>query len=83
MGENTDFCRAVSQPGSPVTAYVGGRAFLHVVRQGGPDLVCTQDGGHQGGHSACDGAGHVLARWPRVAAERFWEKGDCDGHDHG
>ncbi len=26
-------------------------------------MICTNDAGHLGEHTACDGAGHVLARW--------------------
>ena len=77
----TGFCRAVSRKGSPVTAYAG-RAVLVIPRRDG-DFVCTQDPGHAGSHSACDGAGHVLARWPRSSVERYWQHGDCEGHGHG
>lgn len=76
------FCQAVSKHGTPVTAYIGGLAVLVFARQG-HDFVCTQDPGHDGSHAACDGEGHILARWPRSAEERYWERGDCEGHDHG
>jgi len=36
------------------------------LRPGRPDstLICTQDAGHPPGeHAACDGKGHILARW--------------------
>ena len=75
------FCRAVSQRGTAVTAYAAGRAALAIPRRDG-DFVCTQDPGHAGSHSACDGQGHVLARWPRSSVERYWQRGDCEGHDH-
>lgn len=26
-------------------------------------FICTNDPGHDGDHTACDGQGHVLARW--------------------
>jgi len=77
----TPFCRAISQPGTPVTAYIAGRAVL-VLARAGRWFACTQDLDHQGSHAACDGQGHVLARWPRKAAERYWQSGDCGSHDH-
>ena len=82
-GTDAGFCQAVSQPGTPVTAYVRGMAVLTFARPG-RDWVCTQDDpGHAGSHSACDGHGHVLARWPRRPDERYWQSGDCAGHAHG
>ena len=78
---DSGFCRAVSQRGSLVTAYAAGRAVLAIPRRDG-GFVCTQDPGHAGSHSACDGEGHVLARWPRSSVERYWQRGDCEGHDH-
>lgn len=75
------FCRAISQPGTPVTAYVAGRVAVAIARPG-RDFVCTQDAGHQGSHAACDGQGHILARWPQKAAERYWQAGDCADHGH-
>lgn len=81
MSHDTAMCQAVSQHGSPVTAYIAGTAVLLIARHG-RDFVCTRDPGHEGSHSACDGRGHVLARWPRKAAERYWQPGDCAGHDH-
>ena len=33
-------------------------------------------------HSACDGEGRILARWPRSSVERYWQPGECEGHDH-
>ncbi len=81
-GHDSDWCRAVSQDGTPVTAYVAGMAALVIARPG-RDFICTQDAGHQGSHAACDGQGHILARWPRSAVERYWQPGDCEGHDHG
>ena len=74
-------CRAVSQHGSPVTAYVAGRALL-VIAKPGRDFVCTQNPGHEKSHAACDGQGHIVARWPRSAVERYWRPGDCEGHSH-
>ena len=76
------FCRAVSQPGTPVTAYIAGRTVVAVAWRG-RDWICTQDPDHQGSHAACDGECHVLARWPRRAGERYWQPGDCKDHDHG
>jgi hypothetical protein len=79
---DTGWCRAVSQQGTPVTAYIAGTPVLRIARQDG-GFICTQDPGHDGSHAACDGQGHILARWPRKAAERYWERGDCEGHGHG
>lgn len=77
------FCRAISQHGTPVTAYIDGRVAVAIARPG-RDFVCTQDDpGHKGSHSACDGHGHVLAKWPRKDVEQYWQAGDCGGHDHG
>jgi len=76
------FCRAVSQHGAPVTVYAAGRAVLVIARPD-RDFICTQDTGHGGSsHAACDGNGHILARWPRAAAERYRQPGG-GGHDHG
>lgn len=71
-GHDGDWCRAVSQPGTPVTAYIDGFAVLVIARPGS-DFICTQDAGHQGSHAACDGQGHILARWPRKDAEHYWQ----------
>ena len=71
-GHESDWCRAVSQHGTPVTAYIGGAAILTIARPG-RDFICTQDAGHQGSHAACDGRGHILAKWPRRDAERYWQ----------
>ena len=69
----SDFCGAVSQPGNPVTAYVRGAAVLVTARRD-RYFACTQDDpDHEGSHSACDGHGHILARWPRKAAEQYWQ----------
>jgi hypothetical protein len=80
-GIDTGFCRAVSQHGKPVTAYIAGRAITAKARPG-RDFVCTRDAGHAGGHSACDGNGHILARWARSAVERYGQPGGCEGHGH-
>lgn len=77
-----EWCRAVSQHGSPVTAYIAGRIVVGIARPG-RDFICTQDAGHEGSHKACDGKGHILARWPRKAEERYWTPGDCEDHSHG
>jgi hypothetical protein len=82
MGENTSFCGAMSNRGDPLTVYAHGRANLVIAKKPG-ELVCTQDPGHERSHAACDGAGHILARWPRSSVERYWQPGDCEGHDHG
>ena len=79
MPDTDSFCRAISQPGTPVTAYVAGRIAVAIARPG-RDFICTQDSGHEGSHKACDGQGHVLARWPRKAVEHYWQSGDCGGH---
>ena len=81
MDDLTGFCRAVSQRGAPVTAYVRGAAVLMIPKRDG-DFICTQDPGHEKGHAACDGQGHILARWPRSSVERYWQSGDCEGQDH-
>ena len=82
MSHDADFCRAVSQKGRPVTAYIRGQVLLAIPRRDGT-FICTQDPGHAGSHASCDGRGHILARWPRSPVERYWQPGDCDGHDHG
>lgn len=71
QGHDGGWCRAVSQPGTPVTAYIAGRAVLAIARAGCRDFICTQDAGHQGVHAACDGRGHILARWPRKDPEQY------------
>lgn len=80
--ENERFCQAVSQHGKPVTLYIAGQPVFAIAGPG-RDLVCTQDTGHQGSHAACDGEGRILARWPRSPVERYWQPGECKGHDHG
>lgn len=76
------FCRAMNRRGAPVTAYMPGRPGALVIAKAGGEFVCTQDSGHDRSHAACDGQGHILARWPREAVERYWQPGDCEGHDH-
>jgi hypothetical protein len=76
------FCGAISQHGKPVTLYIAGQPVFAIAGPG-HDLVCTQDSGHGGSHAACDGHGHILARWPRSAVERYWQPGECKGHEHG
>jgi hypothetical protein len=71
-GHEGDWCRAVSQHGTPVTAYIAGMAILAIARPG-RDFICTQDDGHQGSHAACDGRGSILAKWPRRAVEQYWQ----------
>lgn len=78
---NDDWCKAVSQPGTPVTVNVHGQIVVAIARPG-RDFICTQDAGHQGSHAACDGHGHILARWPRRADEHYWQRSGCDRHDH-
>ena len=82
-GTDDRFCQAVSQHGKPVNFYGLGPLPLLAVAGPGRDFVCTQDPGHKGSHAACDGEGHILARWPRSAVERYWQRGDCEGHGHG
>ena len=82
MADDTGFCRAVSRRGAAVTAYVRGAAVLVIPKRDG-DFICTQDPGHEKSHASCDGRGHVLARWQRSSVERYWQHGDCEGHDHG
>jgi len=74
------FCRAVNRRGAPVTMYAPDRGAVLVIAKAGGELVCTQDAGHQRSHAACDGQGHILARWPREAVERYWQPGE---YDHG
>jgi hypothetical protein len=80
--DDTGFCRAVSQHGTPVTGYIAGRVVVAIAKPG-RDFVCTQDSGHTGSHTACDGEGHILARWPRKDIEHHWQPGNCEEHDHG
>ena len=75
------FCRAMSHRGDPLTVYAAGKAHLVIAKKPG-EFVCTQDPGHERSHAACDGNGHILARWPRAAVERYWQRGDCEGHGH-
>lgn len=76
------FCGAVSGTGTPVTAYVDGMAVF-VIATKRRNFICTQDRGHGGDrHSACDGRGHILAKWPRSTVERIHQPGDCAGHEH-
>ena len=79
---STGLCQAVSQHGKPVNVYGLGPLPVLAVAGPGRDFVCTQDPGHDGSHAACDGEGHILARWPRSAVERYWQHGDCEGHTH-
>ena len=76
-------CRAVSQPGTPVTIYADDRSAT-VVRGAGDSRyqICTQHPDHRGEHSSCDGHGHILARWPRRKPERYWHPEDCSGCAH-
>jgi hypothetical protein len=67
----TGSCEAISQDGTPVTGYVDGRIVLTIARPR-RYFICTQDHGHTGSHAA----------WPRSAAERYWQPGDCDEHGH-
>ena len=43
-------------------------------------MICTQDAGHKGSHTSCDGHGHVLAMWLRMPVERYWKSGDSQLH---
>ncbi|HTQ93459.1 MAG TPA: hypothetical protein VMK84_28580 [Streptosporangiaceae bacterium] len=79
----TDFCWAMTGAGTPVTVYGPAGPALAIMRRDSEPMICTQDPGHDRGHSACDGAGHILARWPRASVERYWQPGDCGGHGHG
>ena len=83
-GDRSWMCAAISQHGKPVTAYIAGVTVFVIVKPG-RDFICTQDQGHGGGHSACDGQGHILAKWPRQPVERYHQPGDCErfGHEHG
>lgn len=78
----SSFCQAMTHAGTPVTVYAHGKAALAIMRKTDEALICTQDTGHDQGHAACDGRGHILARWPRSPVERYWQPGDCDGCDH-
>ena len=79
---DTSFCQAMTGAGTPVTVYAYGRSALRIMRKTDETLICTQDQGHAKGHAACDGQGHILARWPRSVVERYCRPGDCEGHDH-
>jgi hypothetical protein len=81
--ERDRFCQAISQHGKPVNLYGIGPLVVLAVAGPGRDFVCTQDPGHAGSHAACDGEGHILARWPRSSVERYWQPGECKGHEHG
>jgi len=84
MSGGGDICRAVSQRGSAVTAYIDyidGSAVLAIPKRDG-DFICTQDTGHEKSHASCDGRGHILARWQRSSVERYWQPGDCADCDH-
>jgi len=67
-----DFCKAISRHGTFVTAYLGGMPVVTTAKPG-RDFICTQDPGHEGNHAACDGEGHILARWPRKEPEHYWQ----------
>ena len=82
MSGPDEFCRAVSQPGALVNLYGLGPLPVPVTATKARNFACTQDPDHAGSHSACDGQGHVLARWPRAAVERYWQPADCAGHSH-
>lgn len=71
-------CHARSQYGELMAVFAGG---VEYAVQAQPDrwFICTRHPGHRGGHSACDGQGHVLASWPRRRPEQYWER--CD-HPH-
>jgi len=80
--EAESFCRAMNQRSAPVTVYNPGRIAALVIARTGGELICTQGAGHDGSHAACDGQGHILARWPRKAAGHYWQRSDCEGHGH-
>jgi hypothetical protein len=71
-------CRAVSQPGTPLTIYANGQQATITLGPGDSRYqICTQRPDHRGGHSACDGHGHILATWPRRKPEKYWHPQDC------
>jgi hypothetical protein len=78
-----EFCRAITQRATPVTAYLPGQLGALVIAKADGEFICTQDTAHQGSHAACDGRGHILVRWPRQTAERYWQAADCESHGHG
>ena len=82
MSHGATMCRAVSRSGSPVTAYIPGRGAVLVIPERDGYFICTQDPGHERSHAARDGHGHILARWQPSTVERYWQPGDCAGHNH-
>lgn len=75
------FCRAITAPGTMVTAYVLG-SVVFTTATAERSFICTAGPGHPGSHSACDGRGHVLARWPRRATDRAISDAECAMHGH-
>lgn len=68
--EDTPMCGAITQHGTWGTAWVEGRQVMFMARPG-QNFMCTNDSGHEGRHTACDGQGHVLAAWPRRDPEQY------------
>lgn len=69
-GHEAPMCEAITQHGTWGTAWVAGRQVMFMARAG-RDFICTNDSGHDGRHTACDGHGHVLAAWPRRDPEQY------------
>lgn len=87
MTDATPMCWAMSDPSQPITVYLEGRERTVVTaalrgRSRGNWFACTQHPDHRGEHSACDGRGHVLARWPRRKPEKYWHPEICTGCVH-
>jgi hypothetical protein len=75
-------CRAVTEPGLLITAYLPDGNAAMVTARRDRWFICSQHPDHRGGHTACDGHGHVLVSWPRRKPERYWHPDDCTGCTH-
>jgi hypothetical protein len=46
-----------------IPGFCGEHSKIIIGNNPGSYFICTNDAGHDGDHTACDGQGHVLARW--------------------